>query len=188
RNFVGMDQGERNWEPFLLPVAVRDDDIGAPVLAAPVPGKSFKVDPRRANLLPKWVSIIIELPSKYAAIRNLEVKGIVFDIVLGVVGRGATALSSSLILSFFRSAGFNDALQDRTLSLETLHSIFERQLQVGFIQSEYAVRPSEQFARSPGLLCRYFLGAARKCVLFGLGVFIIAGENGRHASRAGCSR
>src|ERR1039458_9912910 len=67
-----MDQGERNWELFLLPVAVRDDDIGAPVLAAPVPGKSFKVDPRRANLLPKWVSIIIELPSKYAAIVRPE--------------------------------------------------------------------------------------------------------------------
>ena len=41
RNFVGMDQGERNCELFLLPVAVRDDDIGAPVLPAPVPGKSF---------------------------------------------------------------------------------------------------------------------------------------------------
>ena len=41
RNFVGMDQGERDCELFLLPVAVRDDDISAPVLPAPVSGKSF---------------------------------------------------------------------------------------------------------------------------------------------------
>ena len=41
RNFVGSDEGMRDCELFLPPVAVGEDDISAPVFLARVPGKSF---------------------------------------------------------------------------------------------------------------------------------------------------
>ena len=48
--------------------------------------------------------------------------------------------------------------------LKMFHSVVERQLQLGLTQPEYAVRPGEQFDLSPGLICRYVLGAACKRV------------------------
>ena len=52
------------------------------------------------------------------------------------MGFGATALR--LFLGFF---------------FETLHSIVERQLQVGATQPEHVVRPGEQFDPPSGLIC-----------------------------------
>ena len=61
--------------------------------------------------------------------------------------------------------------------------MFERQLQVGLTQPEYAVRPVEQFDLSPGLICSYVLGATRERILLvreltelGLGVVSFAGQ------------
>ena len=68
RNFVGMDEGVRDCELFLPPVAVGEDDISAPVFLAHVSGKRFKIDSRRADLVPKRMPIIIELPGEDAAI------------------------------------------------------------------------------------------------------------------------
>ena len=40
-NFVGMDQGVRDCELFLAPVAVGEDDISAPVFLARVSSEGF---------------------------------------------------------------------------------------------------------------------------------------------------
>ena len=103
RRFMkSLDEGERDCELFLLAVAVRDDNIDAPVLRAPVSGKGLYIDSRRTNLFPIRLPSIIELPDEYAAIGNLEVPTIVFDVALVVVGLVATA--SRFSLSFFRAA------------------------------------------------------------------------------------
>jgi hypothetical protein len=55
--------------------------------------------------------MVVNLPCKYAAIRNLKVGGIVFDVVFVVLGACAVVLlfSLSLNLRFVPAAGADDA-------------------------------------------------------------------------------
>ena len=68
RDFVGMDEGVRDCELLLPPVAVGEDDISAPVFLARVSSKRCRIDSRRADLVPKRVPLIVDLPDEDAAI------------------------------------------------------------------------------------------------------------------------